>query len=336
MTENEGSGRPTATLGRFLPSPFRVPLRIAAGELAVIASPVRSAINHDVRRTLGLPEGRSGSGRRRFAADPAKAFLPPGAVARRVHSDVPAMVIGGLSALFLQTLHPLVMAGVAEHSDYERDPVGRLRRTADFVARTTFGSADDAARAIRQVRRVHRSVHGVAPDGRAYTAGDPDLVTWVHVAEVSSFLAASRRYGAAALRAHEVEEEDAYLVETGRIAEALGADWVPRSAEEVTAYFGRVRPELYAGPQALAARDFLFRGVAKRPEDRIVYSVIVAAAVGLLPAWARRELRIPTLPLTDTVVVAPLARTLCTGLRWAVGPAMRPEMGPGADHPPGG
>lgn len=312
---------PVGAVGRLVRSWLGAPLRLPGEALTAVTSPVRSAINHDVRRTLGLPEGPPRSGRRRPAVDPALAFLPPDGVARRVHSDVPAMVIGGLSALFLQTLHPLVMAGVAEHSDYASDPIGRLRRTAEFVARTTFGDLDDADRAIRQVRRVHRSVHGVAPDGRAYSAADPALVTWVHVAEVSSFLRASGRYGAAKLTS---SEHDTYYAETGAVARALGAEWVPRSADEVTAYFGRVRPELYAGPQALAARDFLYRGVARRPEDRLVYSVIVAAAIGLLPAWARHELGIPTPPLADAVVVTPLARTLCNGLRWAVGPAMRP------------
>jgi uncharacterized protein (DUF2236 family) len=88
----------------------------------------------------------------------------------------------------------------------------------------------------------------------------------------------------------------------------------------VKAYVRRVRPELYAGAQALAARDFLRRGVARKPEDRAVYAVIVAAAVSLLPRWARAELRLPHPPLVDRAAVVPTARALCAGLRWAVGP----------------
>ena len=84
------------------------------------------------------------------------------------------MLIGGVSALLLQALHPLAMAGVAEHSSYQEDPLGRLRRTASFVGTTTFGTVEQAEAAIAQVRRVHRRVKGIAPDGRPYSAADPN------------------------------------------------------------------------------------------------------------------------------------------------------------------
>ena len=87
----------------------------------------------------------------------------------------------------LQTLHPLAMAGVAEHSSYQEDPLGRLRRTAAFVGTTTFGTVAEAEAAIAQVQRVHRRVQGLAPDGRPYAADDPELVTFIHVAEVAEF-----------------------------------------------------------------------------------------------------------------------------------------------------
>ena len=227
------------------------------------------------------------------------------------------MVIGGLSALLLQTMHPLTMAGVAEHSGYADDPVGRLRRTATFVGVTTFGSADDAEEAIDRVRQVHEKVHGVAPDGRPYSAADPDLVTWVHVAEAWSFLRATDRFGARRLAPG---ERDAYLAETAPLAHQLGAEWVPRTVDEVDAYFHRVRPELYAGRQALQARDFLLRGVARTPGDRAAYAVIAAAAVSILPSWARGELQIPNPPLVDAAVVTPAAQAFGAVLRWAVAP----------------
>ena len=184
-------------------------------------------------------------------------------------------------------LHPLAMAGVAEHSGYREDPLGRLRRTASFVAATTFGTTAEAEAAIAQVHRVHRRVKGTAPDGRPYSAADPELVTFIHVAEVSSFLAASRRYGPRPLTP---EQCDRYYEEVAPVALALGATWAPRSVAEVESYLLRVRPDLYAGPQAVAARDWLVRGVARRPAERAVYSLVLAAAVGVLPGWARREL----------------------------------------------
>jgi hypothetical protein len=123
-----------------------------------------------------------------ICTDPTESYLPPDGVARMVHADLPAMLIGGLSALLLQTLHPLAMAGVAEHSNYQADALGRLRRTARFVGTTTFGTVREAEDAIAQVQRVHRRVKGFAADGRPYSADDPDLVTFIHAAETWSFL----------------------------------------------------------------------------------------------------------------------------------------------------
>ena len=105
------------------------------------------------------------------------------------------MFVGGMRALLLQSLHPLAMAGVAEHSDYRHDPWGRLQRTADFLAATTFGPESEAERAVARVRAVHEHVQGVAADGRPYRANDPHLLRWVHLAELESFLVAYRRYG---------------------------------------------------------------------------------------------------------------------------------------------
>lgn len=292
----------------------RAPFRV----LGSIAEPRRAGIRRDVRRSLGVADEPEP-----LVMDAERSFLHPRAVARRVHADLPSMLIGGLSALMLQALNPLAMAGVAEHSNYEEDPVGRLQRTASFVGYTTYGTVEEAERAIVQVQRVHRKVRGVAPDGRRYAADDPELVTWIHVAEVSSLLHAAQRYGPMRFSRSEC---DTYYEETAALALTLGAEWVPRSVDEVTAYLARVRPELYAGPQALAARDFLRRGVGRRPEDRAIYAVLVGAAVSLLPPWARAELRIPNPPLVDRLVAVPLGHALSATLRWAV-------VVPGAPRP---
>jgi uncharacterized protein (DUF2236 family) len=299
-------------LGRLAAAPARGPLR-AAGSLL---EPVRTDLRRNVRRSLGVPADPPPR-----STDPEDAFLPPGGAARRVHGDLPAMVIGGLAALLLQSLHPLAMAGVAEHSGYREDPIGRLRRTANFIGTTTFGTRAEAEAALEQVRRVHRRVHGTAPDGRPYSAEDPELLTWVHAAEVASFLASARRYGPGRLAQ---AERDRYLEETAAVALALGATWVPRSEAELEAYFGRVRPALYAGRQAIEARDFLLRGVARRPRDRAVHALVAAAAVSVLPEWARAELRIPRVaaidPALDILVVGPAVRAFCAAVRWTVAP----------------
>jgi len=288
------------------------PLRLV-GQLA---DPVRGGMARNVRRTIGIAEEPVPP-----SMDPRLSYLSPDGTARLVHADLPTMLVGGISALLLQTLHPLAMAGVAEHSNYQADPLGRLRRTAAFVGTTTFGTVREAEAAIEQVRRVHRRVRGTAPDGRPYSAADPELVTFIHVAEVSSFLESARRFGP-----HQLDPEqcDQYYAEVAPVALALGAEWVPRTGQEVESYFGRVRPQLYAGPQARQARDWLRRGVAERPEEKAVYALLLTAAIGILPRWARRELGLAAPAsldvLLDTMAVIPLTRALSAAVRWVVSP----------------
>lgn len=297
-----------ALVDQVVVRPVRLPLAVTEQ----LCASARTQLRRRVRHSLGMPREPPP---RPF--DDSEAFLAPDAVARRVHGDLPSMVIGGLAALLLQSLHPLAMAGVAAHSSYKDDPIGRLRRTASFIGATTFGSVEQADAAIEEVRQVHRHVHGRAPDGRPYSANDPELLTWVHVAEVYSFLAACQHYGPRRLAPR---TQDRYFAQTADVARALGARWVPESRDQVDAYFTRIRPELHAGSQALDARDFLLRGVAKRPNDRLVHGVIGAAAISILPSWARAELGIGSIPLADDLVVTPMARSLCTALRWALRP----------------
>ena len=144
---------------------------------------------------------------------------------RRVHGDA-AMFVGGLRALLLQSLHPLAMIAVAQHSDYREDPWGRLQRTSTFLAATTYGTVEDAQRAVDRVRRVHEHVTGIAPDGRSYRAADPHLLRWVHVAETDSFLRCHQRYGARPL---DEAGCDGYVADTARIAIELGVPDPPRT-----------------------------------------------------------------------------------------------------------
>jgi uncharacterized protein (DUF2236 family) len=165
----------------------------------------------------------------------------PQSVSWQVHGDFPSMLVGGISALMLQVLHPLALAGVWDHSNFRQDLLGRLRRTSQFISGTTFGSTRDAEWLIDKVRTIHLKVTGTAPDGRPYAASDPDLLTWVHVAEVSSFLAAHLRYRNPALpRA----AQDQYYDEIALVAERLGARDVPRSCAQVDEY---LRPQPGSG-----------------------------------------------------------------------------------------
>lgn len=254
-------------------------------------------------------------------------FGPTSAV-WRVHAD-PAMFVGGLRALLLQTMHPLAMAGVAEHSDYRRDPLGRLQRTAGFLGVTTYGTTAEAEAAIRRVKKVHTRVRGTAPDGRPYRAQDPHLIGWVHATEVDSFLAAYQRYAACPLTD---AEADRYVAEMAVVAKKLGAKAPPRSQAELAATIAAYRPELHVGTQARDGVRFLLLPplpLAARP----AYGVIAGAAVSLLPGWARRQLWLPLAPGADTFVVRPAATALLRILGWALEPRL-PQVAPVAEPTP--
>lgn len=243
-------------------------------------------------------------------------LLGPDSVAWRVHGDL-AGLIGGVRALFLQTMHPLAMAGVAEHSDYRSDPFGRLHRTAAYIAVTTFGSTEAATAAIARVNTVHDSVRGIAPDGRPYSAKDPELLLWVHATEVASFVKAVQLFGTTRLLPEDV---DRYLSEMAPIAEALGAENVPTDRVELRAYWDRVRPELVAGSQAKETARFLLTPplpLWARP----AYGVITAAAVGSLPRVAREGLGLPNMPVVNQIAVRPAARAVVKLLGWSLGPS---------------
>ena len=114
-------------------------------------------------------------------------LVPYGGAAWVVHGDFSAMMIGGVAALLTQMLHPAAAAGVWDHSNFRADMTGRLKRTAQFIAGTTYGSTDFAGGMIARVRRIHDAVGGVLPDGTPYAANDPAVLTWVHVAGADAF-----------------------------------------------------------------------------------------------------------------------------------------------------
>jgi len=233
---------------------------------------------------------------------------------RVVHADA-AMFVGGLRALLLQSLHPLAMAGVADHSDYRADPWGRLQRTAEFLAATTFGPEEVAERAVAVVRRVHERVVGVAPDGRPYSANDPHLLRWVHVVEIDSFLAAHQRYGRRRLTAGEA---DAYVSDAAVIARHLGVDEPPTSVAELRAQIQGYRPELHGTRAARDAARFLLLEPPMPLAARPPYAVLSAAAVALLPVWARWPLRLPLLPVSEALLVRPAGDAVTRLIRWSL------------------
>jgi uncharacterized protein (DUF2236 family) len=231
----------------------------------------------------------------------------------RVHSDA-SMFPAGLTALLLQSLHPLAMAGVAGHSGYRGDPWGRLQRTSHYIAVTTFGTTDDAERAIARVRGRHRTVRGEDPRGRPYAAYDPHLLGWVHVAETWSFLRAFQHYSGTPLTS---AEADTYVAQAARSATLLGATDVPVTVGELEAALEGFRPELESTPAAREATRFMLLNPPVPLLMRPGYGLIAAGAVGLLPGWARRSLLLPV--VGPGTVLARRAGSVSTGLiRWGL------------------
>jgi uncharacterized protein (DUF2236 family) len=233
---------------------------------------------------------------------------------RQVHSDS-AMFIGAIRALLLQSLHPLAMAAVAQHSDFRDDPWGRLQRTSHFIGVTTFGRTGDAQQAIARVRAIHERVTGTAPDGRPYAASDPHLLTWVHIAETDSFLRAHSCFGTSPL---DKAGRDGYVADMARIGAELGVPDPPCTEAELTERIRAYRPELAATAEAREAARFLLLRPPLPLIARAPYGVLAAAAVSLLPGWARRPLYLPRLPVTETVLVRPAGQVMVHAIRWAV------------------
>lgn len=232
---------------------------------------------------------------------------------RIVHSDA-AMFIGGVRSLLLQSLHPRAMFGVATHSNFREDPLGRLQRTSAFLAATTFGSGSDATQAIDIVRAVHTRVNGTMPDGTMYSADDPHLLTWVHVTEVASFLDGFLRYGSQKLTPAQADE---YVDGMATIGLRLGMETAPRSVEELHATIESYRPELATTEWSEEATLFLLSPplpLATKP----AYGLIFGAALASLPSWARNLLMLPLPPLAGRLAIAPAASVMTRALHWAL------------------
>ncbi len=251
--------------------------------LRTLAAPATARIRAWVLDVF--PRGRSGIDYDAPAGDPG--LFGPDSVTWRIHADFPGMLSGGLCALMLQTFHPRALAGVWDHSNFREDLVGRLRRTTDFVAGSTYAGSDEAARLIARVRAIHARVQGTTADGTPYRADDPALLTWVHVTESYGFLQGYRRY----CRDVPTALADAYYAETARVAEALGATGVPASEAEVAAYFDSVRDTLRYDDRSREVLAVLSRMRLPVPMAGLSRDLFLGAGAALLPDWAETLLR---------------------------------------------
>ena len=270
---------------------------------------LRERLGAELFRKVAGPNGEQA--RERVHGTPGPRWFAPDSPIARVHGDA-SMFVGGIRAVMLQSLHPAAMQGVADHSGYRGDMWGRLAQVSTYIAMTTFGTERDALQVIRAVRRAHESVTGTMPDGTAYAANDPHLLGWVHVAEIDSFLAAHDRYGQQRLVGR---ERDTYVAQTAVAAEHLGVIGAPRTEAELRTVLEAYAHELRATPEAREAISFLLLHPDLPLAARPGYLSLAAAAIGLLPTEARRELRLPPVPpLTNRALGQLGTRTI----RWAM------------------
>ncbi|MDQ1500719.1 MAG: hypothetical protein QOI86_4059, partial [Actinomycetota bacterium] len=282
----------------------------AAGAWAAVGAPVLVRL---VRRGLGplgvsrdgvrrVPDGDGAAGR--DAGD--QGWFGPDSVTWRVHADT-SMLVAGMTAFALQTLHPRAMAGVWDHSAFGGDFFGRTRRTGEFVQGVVYDPSAAAERRCAGLRRIHDRVVGHTPDGRAYSAGDPDLLEWVHVTEYLAIASANRRFAAHPMSRAEL---DTYVAEVARVGAAVGVVDPPRTWAELDAAFRRHAPALAVGEQAATAVRYLenppFLPAVARPPWRAVW----AGSLACLPPLGRTLLRTTEPPLPEVAACRALVRAV--------------------------
>ena len=270
-------------------------------------APVRRALVRQVRATFN----DQSKGEKPVPASD-DALFAPGSVIRRVHGDVTSMMVGGIAALLMQMLHPKALAGVWDHSDVAEDQLGRLRRTARFIATTTYAHRDKAEAAIARVKTIHEQVSGALPDGTSYRATDPWLLAWVHVAGAINFLDGWRRYGEPRMSR---ADQDRYFAESGEVARLLDAHPVPRTRDAAERLIGEFRAELRADERSRGFRDLVLKTPPKSLAEAPVQLLLMNAALDLMPPFAREMhgLSSPALPPVVRGATFGVARTL----RWA-------------------
>jgi uncharacterized protein (DUF2236 family) len=241
----------------------------------------------------------------------------PGSLSWEINGDLASVSAGGSAAILMEVLHPSVMAGVFQQSTYETEPLRRARATLGYVLATTFGTTEAATALIGRVREIHTHIHGTRPDGVAYTALDPELIAWVHTCIPWAVMEAFSRYR----RPLSTGERDRYLAEQAPIGRMGGAEWVPETMAELEAYVERMRPLMGVNEQTRRFIAFLAGDSAGEfgvgPLKQLDNRLGLAAAMSLMPAWAR-HLTGTYLPRSvQRLYLDPSTRLQTRLIRWA-------------------
>jgi uncharacterized protein (DUF2236 family) len=276
------------------------------------ASPIDRLRRTIVSRTVGLfahaddPMAHTMD----YLGDPG--LFGPDSISWEVMGDVSGF-IGGIRALLIQAAHPEVVAGVADHSRYREDPLGRLSRTSAYVTATSYGAMPEVEQAVRIVRAAHRRVKGVSHRGIPYQADDPPLAAWVHNSLTDSFLVCAQVYGARLLS---TDEADRFVSEQARIGRLLDADPVPETAVELSRWIAE-HAAIAPSPGMRDAVAFL-REPPLDPAVKVAYQVLASAALVTIPPQVRRVLGLRPRPGAEHV-----GRASMMAMRWALAASPR-------------
>ncbi|MFD3441244.1 oxygenase MpaB family protein [Streptomyces sp. NPDC058685] len=256
-------------------------------------------------------------------ADPG--LFGPDSVTWHLHGD-PMMWVAGVRALYLQALHPRAVRGVMENSDFRKDAWGRLLRTADFVGTISYGTTEAAEKAGARVRRIHSRLKATDPaTGERYGVDEPDLLLWVHCAEIASYLQVARRSGFPLSDA----QADRYIDEHRESARLIGLDpeAVPATAAHLVEYFRTTRPQLVAGPDARDVDDFLRRPPTPAllvPARELLWRRVANLAYNALPPFAHELYGRPAPPpprvTRQLAATGHLLRCIPSRVRWQLPP----------------
>ena len=243
-----------------------------------------------IRKTIREMVGGSGPPVAFLAPKGDRGLFGPESIAWKVHADFISMMIGGISSLILQALHPQALAGVWDHSSFREDLKGRLGRTAFFIAATTYGPTDMADNIIQKVNQIHTKITGLDEFGKPYSATDPHLLAWVHLTETRSFMSSFEVYRKEKLSP---KEKDQYFLEMKSLGERMGATGIPNTYAETESAIKAYIPELYFGDRAKSIIDLLDHfpsNVAAKPFIKL----ISRAGFLNLPDWVYPIIKKPT------------------------------------------
>lgn len=272
----------------------------------IVAEFEKGAGRHDDPQVYGGPPGDPG-------------LIGPGSVSWEVNADLASVSQAGLPAIVLEILHPSVIAGVQDLSNYRQDPFQRARATLGYVLTTTFGNTEAATGIIERVKRVHSFVNGTRPDGVPYRALDPELLAWVHTCIPWMIM----RVFEHTKRPLSHDERDRYLAEQAVIGRLGGADWVPTTAAELEVYVESMRSRLSVNAQTREFVDFLmtspFFPSLPEPVDRQLHRFAIYAGMSRAPKWAQELIGYDRPSSLTRTLIGPALQFDARRLRWAFG-----------------